>query len=70
MPAKKTAAKRKSEAVVEDDRDSKKVKGKLMGFSKKELTFSIKAGLGTFLCKQNHVFCSNAQLVSPDFHSK
>lgn len=34
MPAKKTATKRKAEAIVEDEKDLKKVKGKLLTFSK------------------------------------
>lgn len=37
MPAKKTATKRKSDAIVQDGKDSKKVKGKFMGFLKKGL---------------------------------
>lgn len=37
MPAKKTTTKRKSEAIVEDDKDLKKVKGKSLAFSKKGL---------------------------------
>lgn len=36
MPAKKTTTKRKSAAIVEDDKDSKKVKGKSLPFSKQE----------------------------------
>lgn len=34
MPAKKTTTKRKSDAVVEDDKDLKKVKSKSLVFSK------------------------------------
>ena len=41
MPARKTATKRKSEPVVEDDKDPKKVKGKSLVFKTK--TRSLKA---------------------------
>lgn len=46
MPAKKTPNKRKSEAIVEDEKDIKKVKGKLLTFSKTRQPELVRPNMG------------------------